>query len=134
MPEFTVLSIISVVLVVAAELLWFRTGLFRMVTWWVAYAIIVFFEVLVDGWLTKLSSPIVVYNRDQFSGWRFPFDIPVEDYLFGFSLIVLTLCLWLRAGPRGGTAGPDPAGSAAGRTAADAGSSGPGGTGPTRPR
>ena len=126
MPEFTALAILSVVLVVAAELLWFRTGLFRMGTWWVAYAIILFFEVLVDGWLTKLSAPIVVYDPDQFSGWRFPFDIPVEDYLFGFSLIVLTLCLWLRAGPR--------AGSTAGRVAAGEGWSERGGTGPTRPR
>ncbi len=126
MPEFTVLAILSVVLVVAAELLWFRTGLFRMVSWWVAYAIIVFFEVLVDGWLTKLSAPIVTYNPDEFSGWRFPFDIPVEDYLFGFSLIVLTLCLWLRAGPRSGLA--------AGRAGAAAGSSAPGETGPSRPR
>ncbi len=126
MPEFTVLAILSVVLVVAAELLWFRTGLFRMVSWWVAYAIIVFFEVLVDGWLTKLSAPIVTYNPDEFSGWRFPFDIPVEDYLFGFSLIVLTLCLWLRAGPRSGLA--------AGRAGGTAGSSAPGGTGPSRPR
>jgi lycopene cyclase domain-containing protein len=127
-PEFTVLSILSVVLVVAAELLWFRTGLFRMVAWWVAYAIILFFEVLVDGWLTKLSAPIVTYNPDQFSGWRFPFDIPVEDYLFGFSLIVLTLILWLRAAPGAG------AGSEGGRAAAGAGSSARGGTGPNLPR
>src|SRR5262245_34014160 len=96
-PEFTVLSIVSVVAVVAAELLWFKTGLFTKVEWWVAYAVILFFEVLVDGWLTKLSAPIVVYDPDQFSGWRLPFDIPVEDYLFGFSLIALTVLLWERA-------------------------------------
>ena len=97
MPEFTVLAVLSVVAVVAAEVFWFKTGLFRKVEWWVAYAIILFFEVLVDGWLTKLSAPIVVYDPDQFSGIRFPFDIPVEDYLFGFSLIVLTVLLWERA-------------------------------------
>jgi len=95
-PEFTVLSILSVIAVVLAELFYFKTGLFRKIEWWVAYAIILFFEVLVDGWLTKLSAPIVVYNEDQFSGIRFPFDIPVEDYLFGFSMIVLTLLLWER--------------------------------------
>ena len=99
MPEFTVLAVLSVVGVVAAELAWFRTGLFRRAQFWVAYAIILFFECLVDGWLTKLSAPIVVYDPDQFSGWRFPFDIPVEDFLFGFSLIVLTLLCWERAGP-----------------------------------
>jgi lycopene cyclase domain-containing protein len=99
-PEFTVLSVVSVVAVVAAELLWFRTGLFRTVEFWVAYGIILFFEVLVDGWLTKLSAPIVVYDPDQFSGWRFPFDVPFEDYLFGFSLIVLTFLIWIRLGRR----------------------------------
>ncbi len=100
MPEFTVLSIQSVLAVVAAEFFYFRTGIFRTLQFWVAYAIILFFEVLVDGWLTKLSAPIVIYNDDQFSGVRFPFDIPVEDYLFGFSLIVLTFLLWVRWGDR----------------------------------
>lgn len=96
MPEYTVLAVLSVVAVVAAELFWFRSGIFRRAQFWVAYGIILFFEVLVDGWLTKLSAPIVVYDADQFTGWRFPWDIPVEDYLFGFSLIVLVLILWDR--------------------------------------
>ncbi len=100
MPDFTVLSVISVVAVVAAELLYFRTGLLRSHEFWIAYGIILFFECLVDGWLTKLSAPIVIYNPDEFSGWRFPFDIPVEDFLFGFSLIVLTFLFWERAGQR----------------------------------
>ena len=100
MPTFTVLAVVSVVLVVAAEFLWFRSGIFGKAQFWVAYGIILFFEVLVDGWLTKLTAPIVVYDPDEFSGWRFPWDIPVEDYLFGFSLIVLTLILWDRAGAR----------------------------------
>jgi lycopene cyclase domain-containing protein len=98
MGEFTVWSVVSVVAVASAELLWFKTGIFRRAQFWVAYAIILFFEVLVDGWLTKLTAPIVIYDPDEFSGWRFPWDIPVEDYLFGFSLIVLTLILWERAG------------------------------------
>ena len=100
MREFTVLAVLSVVAVVAAEMAWFRTGLFRRTQFWIAYTIIVFFECLVDGWLTKLSAPIVVYDPDQFSGWRFPFDIPVEDFLFGFSLVVLTIVCWERAGRR----------------------------------
>ncbi len=100
MPEFTVLAVLSVVAVVAAELLWFRTGIFRRSQFWIAYAIILFFECLVDGWLTKLSAPIVVYDPDQFSGIRFPFDIPIEDFPFGFSMIVLTFLVWERVGGR----------------------------------
>ena len=57
--------------------------------------------VLVDGWLTKLSAPIVIYRREENSGIRIPWDIPVEDYFFGFALIVLTILLWERAGGRG---------------------------------
>ena len=54
------------------------------------------FQVLVDGWLTKLSAPIVVYAPEQASGLRFPWDIPIEDFAFGFSLVTLTLLLWER--------------------------------------
>jgi hypothetical protein len=37
-----------------------------------------------------------------------PWDIPVEDYLFGFSMITLTLLLWVRLGrPTDGTEGTD---------------------------
>jgi lycopene cyclase domain-containing protein len=103
--EYTWASIVAVAAVVAVELLWLKTGIFGKVTFWVSYAIILFFEVLVDGWLTKLSAPIVIYNPDRYSGIRFPWDIPVEDYLFGFALIVLTILLWERAGQRGGAGG-----------------------------
>jgi lycopene cyclase domain-containing protein len=98
--EYTWASIVAVLAVVAAEILWLKTGIFGRVTFWVSYAIILFFQVLVDGWLTKLSAPIVTYNPERFSGIRVPFDIPVEDYLFGFALIVLTILLWERAGQR----------------------------------
>lgn len=94
---YTVPAVLSVLVVVAVERWWLRTGLFRKISFWVAYAICLFFQVLVDGWLTKLSAPIVLYDEDEFSGWRFPFDIPVEDYVYGFSLIALTLLLWERA-------------------------------------
>ena len=69
-------------------------------------AIVYFFHVLVDGWLTKLSAPIVIYDEGQITGVRVPWDIPVEDYLFGFSMITLTLMLWVRLGDRDDR-GPD---------------------------
>ena len=53
--------------------------------------IVYVFHVLVDGWLTKLSAPIVIYDDEEITGLRIPWDIPVEDYLFGFSMITLTL-------------------------------------------
>ncbi len=118
--EYTWASVFGVVAVVLAELLWLRTGIFMKATYWIAYGIIVFFQILVDGWLTKLSAPIVLYNPEMNTGWRAPWDIPVEDYLFGFALVTLPIMLWERAGRR--------------RAAADAARSEPAGTAPTRPR
>lgn len=103
--EYTWASIVAVLVVVAVELFWLRTGLLRKLTFYVSWAIILFFMVLVDGWLTKLSAPIVLYNEQENSGIRFPWDIPVEDYLFGFALITLTMLLWERAGQRRGDGG-----------------------------
>lgn len=98
MPEYTVAAAVAAVLVVLVEVAWLRTGLFRDRTYWIAMAIVLFFQVLVDGWLTKLSAPIVVYSPSQFSGVRIPWDVPVEDYLFGFALVTLVMLLWERAG------------------------------------
>lgn len=98
MGEYTAAASVAVVLVVVAEVAWLRTGLFRTRAYWLSMAIVVFFMVLVDGWLTKLSAPIVLYNPDEFSGVRVPWDIPIEDYLFGFALVTLVMLLWDRAG------------------------------------
>lgn len=95
MREYTLLSAGSVVAVVVLERLW-RTGLFRRPAYWVTLAISGFFMVLVNGWLTKLSAPIVLYSAEEVSGVRFPFDIPVEDYGFGFALVTLALLRWER--------------------------------------
>ncbi|HYP44258.1 MAG TPA: lycopene cyclase domain-containing protein [Propionibacteriaceae bacterium] len=94
MPEYTVLTIVSVVAVVALELLWFRTGIFATVQYWAAMGIVFAFQILVDGWLTKLSDPIVIYNPSQMLGLRAPWDIPIEDFGFGFTMVTLTIVLW----------------------------------------
>lgn len=98
MPEYTISAVIGALVVIAVEVFWFKTGLFRTRAYWLSMAIVLFFMVLVDGWLTKLSAPIVIYARHEFSGVRFPWDIPVEDYLFGFALVTLVMLLWDRAG------------------------------------
>lgn len=95
-PEYTAASAAAAVLVVVADLRLWRTGLFRRRSYQAAMAICLFFMVLVNGWLTKLSAPIVIYDGDQKTAWRFPFDIPVEDYLFGFALLHWVLARWVR--------------------------------------
>jgi lycopene cyclase domain-containing protein len=98
MPEYTVAALAAAVLVVVLELVWLRTGLLRTRAYWISMAIVFFFQVLVDGWLTKLSAPIVLYDPDEMTGLRIPWDVPVEDYLFGFALVTLVMLLWDRAG------------------------------------
>jgi len=94
---YTLAAAAAALAVVLVELCWLRTGLFGRRAYWVTLAIVFFFQSLVDGWLTKLSAPIVIYDRGQFSGVRFPFDVPVEDFVYGFALVTLTLVLWVRA-------------------------------------
>lgn len=107
LPEYTALAVLSVPLVVALELAWLRTGLFRQPRYWVAMVIVLGFQVPVDGWLTKLSAPIVLYDDAQTLGVRVPWDIPVEDFAFGFSMVTLALLVWVRLGQRGDQRGEE---------------------------
>jgi lycopene cyclase domain-containing protein len=106
-PEYSIAASAAVAAVVALELRLLRTGLLRQRAYWVAMAIVFAFQVPVDGWLTKLSAPIVLYDGNEVIGVRTPWDIPVEDFLFGYALLTLVLALWERAGtdmPRRGEA------------------------------
>jgi lycopene cyclase domain-containing protein len=93
---YTVPAAAAVAAVCLLEFAVLRTGLFRRPAYWVTMLIVVAFQVPVDGWLTKLTAPIVIYDNRQTSGLRFPFDIPVEDFLFGFALVTAVLLLWER--------------------------------------
>ena len=97
---YTLPAIVSVVLVCALELAVLRTGLFHKPAYWISMVIVLGFQILMDGWLTKLSAPIVIYNEDHTSGLRFPWDIPVEDFLFGWSLVTAVLLLWVKQGQK----------------------------------
>ncbi|MDT5129841.1 MAG: hypothetical protein QOG79_6467 [Mycobacterium sp.] len=93
---YTLPAVIGVIVVIALEVGLLRTGLFRRPAYWISMVIVVGFQILVDGWLTKLSAPIVIYDEGHTSGIRFPFDIPVEDFLFGWALVTAALLLWER--------------------------------------
>lgn len=93
---YTLPAVISVIVVIVLEVAVLRTGLFRKPAYWISMVIVLGFQVLVDGWLTKLSAPIVIYNEKHTSGIRFPWDIPVEDFLFGWALVTAVLLLWER--------------------------------------
>jgi lycopene cyclase domain-containing protein len=91
---YTVPAVASVAVVCAAELTVLRTGLFRRPAYWAAIVIVLAFQIPVDGWLTKQSAPVVLYSRRSMTGLRFPWDIPVEDFFYGFALVTAALLLW----------------------------------------
>ena len=122
---YTQLAVLGVVVVVALDLFVMRTRLLRRRAFWVAYAIVVFFQLVTNGVLTGLR--IVRYDGAAISGSSTPVDAPppfigdgriayapYEDLLFGFALVVLTLVLWIWWGRRGVQrtpyAGPPPSG------------------------
>jgi lycopene cyclase domain-containing protein len=106
-PEYTIGALAADIAVVLLELLWARTGIFRTWSYWVTLLVVFGFQIPVDGWLTKLSAPIVIYAPGQFSGVRGPFGIPLEDFAYGFALVTLALVLWVRAGRPATPPAPD---------------------------
>lgn len=105
MGVYTLTALLSVVVVLALELLWLRTGLLRTLRFWLAMAIVLGFQVPVDGWLTTLSDPIVLYAEEDMTGVRVPWDIPVEDFAFGFGMVTLAMLTWVWLGRREEEAG-----------------------------
>ena len=97
MPEYTLAAVVAALVVVALELLVLRTGLFTRPAYWITMLIVFAFQIPVDGWLTRLDAPTVRYAPWAISGLRVPWDIPVEDFGYGFALVTATLLLWQRA-------------------------------------
>jgi lycopene cyclase domain-containing protein len=97
---YTLPAVVAVVAVCLMEIKLLHTGIFRKIEYWISMCIVMGFQVIVDGWLTKLSAPIVIYNEHDSSGIRFPFDIPIEDFLFGFAMVTAVLLGWEKYGPR----------------------------------
>jgi lycopene cyclase domain-containing protein len=96
MPIYPTLAVAAAVAVVALELLVLRTGIFRDRAYWLALAICLAFMIPVDGWLTKLSAPIVLYRDSDTSGVRPIWDILAEEYLYAFAMLTLVMATWDR--------------------------------------
>jgi lycopene cyclase domain-containing protein len=80
---------------VALDLAVLRTRLVASRLFWVAYAIVFGFQLLINGILTTRG--VVRYPESAILGVRLV-GAPVEDLIFGFALVLLTLALWTRAG------------------------------------
>jgi lycopene cyclase domain-containing protein len=106
--SYTVLALVAVLAALALDTWGLRTRLTATGTWWAAYGIIVFFQLLTNGWLT--GRRIVRYDPDAIIGdgnvtvlgdGRL-FFAPVEDLAFGFALVLTTSVVWTWLGRRSG--------------------------------
>jgi lycopene cyclase domain-containing protein len=95
--SYTALAVTGVVVTVLLDLYVLRTRLLRRRAFWIAYAIVVFFQLLTNGWLT--GRHIVTYDPDTILGLRVVYA-PVEDLLFGFALVVQAMAWWVWWGRR----------------------------------
>ena len=87
MPIYPSLALVAAVAVVALELLVLRTGVFTKPAYWITMVISLAFMIPVDGWLTKLSDPIVIYRAGDVSGVRPIWYILIEEYAYAFALL-----------------------------------------------
>ena len=106
MTSYTVAAAIAVLIAICADLLVLRTALVRSRTWWTAYGIVVFFQLLTNGWLAGRG--IVRYSDDAIVGsGRIVFlgdgriaYAPAEDLAFGFALVLMSCAAWVWTGAR----------------------------------
>jgi lycopene cyclase domain-containing protein len=95
--SYTALALTGVVAAVLLDVVVLRTRVLTRRVFWVSYAIVVFFQLLTNGWLT--GRDIVTYAESETLGLRVAFA-PVEDLLFGFSMVVQTIAWWVWWGRR----------------------------------
>jgi lycopene cyclase domain-containing protein len=99
--SYTALAVLGVAFAVVLDLLLLRTKLLSRRAFWVAYAIVLAFQLLTNGVLTGFH--VVDYAPSAISGHRLAYA-PVEDLAFGFSLVLQTLAWWVFWGRRARTA------------------------------
>ncbi|GAB1645971.1 lycopene cyclase domain-containing protein [Krasilnikovia sp. MM14-A1259] len=95
---YTAAAVLGVAVALAVDLAGLRTRLVRRAVFWATYPIVVAFQLLSNGILT--GRRIVVYDPAAIVGWRIAYA-PVEDLLFGFAMVLLTLSVWVWLGRRG---------------------------------
>lgn len=109
---YTQLAVGAVVIAVLIDLFVLRTSMVRRRVFWVSYAIMFVFQLLTNGVLTGMK--VVTYDGGAIIGESSPEQgpppflgqgriafAPVEDLLFGFGLILLTISCWIWLGRRG---------------------------------
>ncbi|MCW6008532.1 lycopene cyclase domain-containing protein [Micromonospora sp. CPCC 205371] len=93
---YTVAALLGVAGALVVDLFVLRTRLVRRLVFWATYPIVLTFQLLSNGILT--GRDVVRYDPNAIIGLRIVYA-PVEDLLFGFALVLLTLSIWTRLRP-----------------------------------
>jgi lycopene cyclase domain-containing protein len=99
--SYSALAVAAVVAVLVVDLAVLRTRLVTRRAFWATYAIVVVFQLLMNGVLTGLD--VVTYDPRTVWGPRIAYA-PVEDLLFGFAMVTLTLASWAAVNRRANSA------------------------------
>jgi lycopene cyclase domain-containing protein len=89
--SYTWLVLLAVVVAVVVDRWVVRTRLLVQAEFWIAYGIVLCFQLVTNGWLT--GRLIVTYDPNAVLGARIAYA-PVEDLLFGFALVLWTWTWW----------------------------------------
>ncbi|MCX5903982.1 MAG: lycopene cyclase domain-containing protein [Proteobacteria bacterium] len=89
MKEYTLLACLSVVVTILLDSI-SGVRVLRRRIYYIFFAVIICFKLFVNGYLT---SWIVMYNPRHFLGYRIG-TIPLEDFLFGFSMVTMSIIFW----------------------------------------
>ena len=104
------IGIIYVVASIIFDLYIVRTKVLKLKVFWISYAIVLFFQFVTNGFLTK--NLIVRYNEFAILGGDYTnstppmlgdgrlFYAPVQDVFFGFSMILFTISIWIYLGKK----------------------------------
>ena len=89
--SYSQIAVAAIVSAILLDLFGVKTKLVTKKVFWTSYAIIFPMQLITNWWLT--SKNIVMYNPADIDGHRLA-GAPIEDLLFGFSLILASLSLW----------------------------------------
>src|SRR3954447_24312354 len=104
--SYTTLAVVAVVASAGLDLAGLRTGLLRRRAFWVAYLIVLAFQLLTNGWLTGrgvvtcAGDAVLGGSRAVAFGDGRVLYAPVEDLGFGFALVLQSLSWWVFWGRR----------------------------------
>ncbi len=93
-PIYPTLAVASAVAVILLELKVLRSGLFREPAYWISMGICFGFMIPVDGWLTKLSAPIVMYRPSDTTGIYPIWNILLEEYAYALAMLTFVMLTW----------------------------------------